>query len=420
MKILVITNRYPPYYTGGYELNCQEVVAGLHRAGHRVRVLTSAWGVGKPLVERTELNTNPLEIFRTLTPCFDFWLKRHQLFFSWVSLQLDKCAADAVLQDFWPDLIYVWNMDWSSIAALSRLQAVGKPMVYHFGAPWFNTYAERATQLRSGPLFRFYRQVSGQTWGWDYRRLRIDTAICMTAFIRQQLASAGWIAPESEIIPHGFDLTAWPYQLPLLQTGSILHLLYVGRLDPLKGIATIVAALPAIRQLYPGVSLTISSPTSDSLQSSAIAYRHQLETQAQLLGVVQSIKFVHTPREKLPSLYAASHLLIFPSLWQEPYGLIPLEAMACGTPVLATGTGGSSEYLRDGENSLLYPPGDIAGLASCIQKLASDPGLRATLSQQGRKLVEQDFQLKTTLERIETFLELVNQKRLSQRKGLRL
>ncbi len=408
MRILIVTNRYPPYYTGGYELNCQEVVEGLREVGHHVRVLTSAWGVNKPLIERIDLNASPLEIFRTLTPCFDFWLKRHQLFFSRASLQHDKSAAEIVLQDFEPDLIYVWNMDWSSIAALSHLQTAGKPMVYHFGAPWLNTFAERAAQLRPGPLFRFYRQLSGQTWGWDYRRLRIDAAICMTTFIRQQLADAGWIALDSELIPHGFDLTTWPYQPPL-PPNPFLRLLYVGRLDPLKGIDTIVAALPAIRQLYPDLRLTISSPISDSQQSSAIIYRRKLETQAQGLGVTQLLEFVHTPRQKLPSLYAANQLLIFPSLWQEPYGLIPLEAMACGTPVIATGTGGSSEYLRDGENSLLYPPGDVAALASCVQKLASDPGLRAMLSQQGRKLIEQDFQLKTTLERIEALLELVNQ-----------
>lgn len=414
MKILVVTNRYPPYYTGGYELNCQEAVEGLRQAGHQVCVLTSTWGVGKPVVEyeagknlgqETSPIKKPLEIHRTLTPCFDFWLKRHNLFFSWFSLWYDQRAAATVLKAFTPDLIYVWNMDWSSIAALYKLQATGKPMIYHFGAPWLCTYSERAAQLRRDFFSRLYRKLEGQEWGWDYRKLRLDAAICMTAFIKRNLLEGGWIKPDSQVIPHGFDLDEWPFQPSAPSSGSTLRLVYVGRLDPLKGIDSLIEALSALKTSFPQLSLTISSAVSDTTQHSSQTYRRKLESRAQELEVITAVNFVQTPREKLADLYAAHHILIFPSIWQEPYGLIPLEAMACGTPVIATGTGGSGEYLRDGENCLLYPPGDVAALVQAVQKLANDTPLQTRLSHNGRKLVEQNFQLKTTLTQIIAYLQ---------------
>jgi glycogen synthase len=71
-------------------------------------------------------------------------------------------------------------------------------------------------------------------------------------------------------------------------------------------------------------------------------------------------------------------------LWEEPWGLVPLEAMAVGRPVVATGTGGSGEYLVDGENCLIYgPPDNAAQLAAAIRRLADDEGLRGRLREGG-------------------------------------
>lgn len=403
MQILVVSNRYPPYYTGGYELNCREAVEGLRRAGYRVRVLTTAWGVAKPTIER---NGN-LEIYRTLTPCFDFWLKRHHPLFSRLSLRRDQQTATEAVQNFQPDLIYVWNMDWTSIAALYQLQQLGKPMIYHFGAPWLCTYAERAKHLRRDFFFRLYRWLSGQTRGWDYRKLRIDLALCMTDFIKRELVGGNWIKPNSPLVPQGFDLSEWPFQANFTDPTESLRLLYVGRLDPQKGINTLIEALPAVQELYPRITLTISTAPSDSTQNSSQEYRHKLEQKAQALGVSGLISFVQTPRANLAALYASHSILIFPSLWQEPFGLIPLEAMACGTLVIATGTGGSGEYLRDAENCLLYPAGHAIALAQAVIRLAGDTALQQNLRQNGRILVERDYRLETTIERIEAQLHAI-------------
>jgi glycogen synthase len=76
-------------------------------------------------------------------------------------------------------------------------------------------------------------------------------------------------------------------------------------------------------------------------------------------------------------------------VWEEPFGLVPLEAMSVGRPVIATGAGGSGEYLRDEENCLLYAPReDPAALAAAARRLASEPSLRQRLRRGGFETVE--------------------------------
>jgi glycosyltransferase involved in cell wall biosynthesis len=85
----------------------------------------------------------------------------------------------------------------------------------------------------------------------------------------------------------------------------------------------------------------------------------------------------------LAALYRDADAVLFPVRWQEPFGLVPLEAMACGTPVVATGTGGSAEYLVDEGNALMVAPDDPAALARAVRRMASDPALRARLRRHG-------------------------------------
>jgi glycosyltransferase involved in cell wall biosynthesis len=88
-------------------------------------------------------------------------------------------------------------------------------------------------------------------------------------------------------------------------------------------------------------------------------------------------------------VYAAHDCVLFPVRWEEPWGLVPLEAMAVGRPVVATGTGGSAEYLRDAGNCLLHPPGDAAALAQQLRAaLALDPQARRRAGAQARAWVQ--------------------------------
>lgn len=137
-------------------------------------------------------------------------------------------------------------------------------------------------------------------------------------------------------------------------------LLYVGRLDRRKGIATAVAAL----DLLPGATLVVVGDGPDAPPPHP------------RMRVLEDV-----PRADLPGWYASCDAVVFPVEWEEPWGLVPLEAMACGRPVVATGRGGSGEYLVDGENCLLFE--SAAGLAERVEALAADVALRERLVERG-------------------------------------
>jgi glycosyltransferase involved in cell wall biosynthesis len=148
------------------------------------------------------------------------------------------------------------------------------------------------------------------------------------------------------------------------------RLLYVGRIDPRKGIST---AIRALAMLPSAATLRIVGGGDET-------HLGELRALVDSLDLPARVSFDGPRRrDELPGVYAAADAVVFPVEWAEPWGLVPLEAMACARPVVATGTGGSAEYLRDGENCLLYTPGDVAALAERIELLAGDARLRERL-----------------------------------------
>jgi glycosyltransferase involved in cell wall biosynthesis len=116
------------------------------------------------------------------------------------------------------------------------------------------------------------------------------------------------------------------------------------------------------------------------------AYMDELRARAASLGVTDRVELSSAPRERLPDVYAGADAILFPSQWEEPWGLVPLEAMAVGRPVVASGTGGSAEYLRHEVNCLIFEPRDApTALAEAVRRLSADAQLRERLVAAGRE-----------------------------------
>jgi glycosyltransferase involved in cell wall biosynthesis len=153
------------------------------------------------------------------------------------------------------------------------------------------------------------------------------------------------------------------------------RLLYAGRIDSRKGIDLAVRAL---RLLPAAASL-------DVVGNGDPHHLEELRGLAEEEGVAERVRFQGAePRERLRRRYAEADVVVFPVRWEEPWGLVPLEAMAVGTPVIASGRGGSGEYLADGVNALLFEPdGGPQALAARVSELADDEALRARLREGG-------------------------------------
>jgi len=152
------------------------------------------------------------------------------------------------------------------------------------------------------------------------------------------------------------------------------RLLYVGRLDPRKGVDTAVEALARLPE----------EARLELIGGWDAREEDRLRALAEGLGVGDRVQFAgHLGRPEIAAAYERADAVVFPVRWEEPWGLVPLEATGKGRPVVATGRGGSGEYLRDGENCLLFGAGDAGALADALRRLADAPDLRLKLREHG-------------------------------------
>jgi glycosyltransferase involved in cell wall biosynthesis len=177
--------------------------------------------------------------------------------------------------------------------------------------------------------------------------------------------------------------------------------LFVGALDRahyFKGISVLLQALGRISD--PGLRLLVVGDGD---------LRAVYKRQAQEIGVAARVTFCgRVPDADLPAHYAASDLLVLPSTTMgEAFGVVLLEAMACGKPVIASNLPGVRSVVEDGQDGLLVRPGDAADLAEKVQRLLADAPGRREMGERGRKKVEQRYDWPRIVPRLEKVYEEV-------------
>jgi len=177
-------------------------------------------------------------------------------------------------------------------------------------------------------------------------------------------------------------------------------LLTVGRLVPRKGIDTVLRALPSVAQVLPDVAYVVVGAGPD---------RARLERLARELGLQEHVYFRgRVPHEDLPHYYSAADLFVMPAREDPPdvegFGLVFLEANACGTPVIGARTGGIPDAIRDGETGLLVPPAAPEPLAEAIRRVLTRPDLAASLGRQGREYAANEASWAQVAERMHEVL----------------
>ena len=159
--------------------------------------------------------------------------------------------------------------------------------------------------------------------------------------------------------------------------------LFVGRIEPLKGVDTLIQAMSCLKwkDVEP-VHLAIigGNPSASPREMSTEMAR--LQKLCDDLCVGQTVVFLgQRDQDKLPYYYSAAEVVVMPSHY-ESFGMVALEAMACGTPVIASDVGGLSHLVRDGITGFHVPNGDHVALASTLARLLQDEVLRRKLGQQ--------------------------------------
>jgi N-acetyl-alpha-D-glucosaminyl L-malate synthase BshA len=188
---------------------------------------------------------------------------------------------------------------------------------------------------------------------------------------------------EPLIIPMGVDLDLFkPLERDKNYSVKEQVILTVARLDVKKGIHHLIDAMPAITRKFPGARLVIAGEGPE---------RGHLMDQINKLGLEHNVSLAGAVQNKdLPKFYAMADIFILPSL-REGLGVVLLEAMACGTPVIGSRVGGIPDIINDGENGLLAEPGDYEDIAKNIVRCLSDKELLRKFSITGLETVKERF-----------------------------
>jgi glycosyltransferase involved in cell wall biosynthesis len=366
MRLLTVGNMYPPLHEGGYEVVWQEAVEHMRGGGHEVEVLTTDHRAKEPRPPEPGVHRELRWYWRDhdfprMSAAERMGIERH-----------NAGVLDRVLTDLKPDVVAWWSMGGMSMGMIERARRKDAPGIGVVCDDWmlYGPKTDGWMRLWRSPWLpaRLAARLIGLPTRVDLGAL--GACLFPSEAVREP-ARSRWGLADTEVCHQGVsdDLFAAAEPRPWRW-----RLLYVGRIDSRKGIELAVKALADLPQK---ATLTVAG-------SGDARHRVELQELAADLGVADRLTETQLPRHELRDLYAASDAVVFPVRWREPWGLVPLEAMAVGRPVVATGLGGSGEYLRDGENCLIFDPeAGPSALAARVRELADDEGLRKQLRQGG-------------------------------------
>jgi glycosyltransferase involved in cell wall biosynthesis len=234
----------------------------------------------------------------------------------------------------------------------------------------------------------------------------VPLAVCLNAESAREVREA---FPEISVLqgfPNGVDTQTY---LPLRagQPGGPLKLLFCGRLVPQKNLPLLIEAVARLRQTEVVDVLRIGGDGPD---------RPDLEALVRALGIAQKVQFLGTVTPA--DLYASGDTYVSTSNAEGMPNAL-LEAMACGLVPVCSDIPGHQELILPGTTGLLFPRGDAAGLVACLERLAGDPDLRATISRNARRRIEEGYSIRQTAQRYEVLYGRLRTPRLDPVNAMR-
>ena len=387
MRIAILTNEYPPHVYGGAGVHVEYLTRELARldgGAHAVTVLS----FGDQSVRDGSLTV------RGVRP--DFALPsqdpRHQKF-------MDTLARDLIMTGTLADVEVIHCHTWyTHLAGCLAKQLTGAPLVLTTHSlephrPW------KVEQLGTA--------YQASTWIERTAYQNADGVVAVSEAMREDVhALYGVDYDKVRVIHNGIDLNQYrptPDPAVLARYGidpGKPYVLFVGRITRQKGIIHLVNAVPSIR---PGAQIVLCAGAPDTEEIGREMAEKVEEARRRTANPIIWIAQMLT-RDEIIRLYTQAALFVCPSVY-EPFGIINLEAMACGTPVVASAVGGIKEVVVPGETGLLVPfeprgatdfeprdPGRFAhDLAAAVNSLLADPQRLEVMGARARERVERYF-----------------------------
>lgn len=383
MKLLVVVSHYPPDFAGGYELRCAETVTALRDAGHEVHVLTRRFNARNDAPHVYRL-LNPVVWQDTSNWLLKFWMVRRRT----VELMRNFAVALRVIDRVRPDGVLHWS---PTGIGLGGALAAGKrrvPVVYFVGDMSLANYFQlfRGKWLDRFPsLVRHIGAILQFEMIGASRYLDVHHMVFNSFFTQNAYAQEGIHPQNARVIYNGIRYRVLePQELFMPNRFSLL---YAGRLVEEKGAHIAVEVLQRLHSEY-----HLSEAHLTIVGGGDRAYEDRLRAQAEQAGLGEHVRFLgKLPPEEMPTIYRNHRALLFPVLWEEPFGLVLAEAMAHGVPPVASRSGAVPEIVRDGLDGFVVAKADIAQMAQRTAQLLQDDSLWQTMRLNGLERVKAHF-----------------------------
>ncbi|MET0909517.1 MAG: glycosyltransferase family 4 protein [Ilumatobacteraceae bacterium] len=381
MRVLMLSWDFPPRTTGGTAAHVDGLTKALATAGHDIVVLTIAERITDVAVEATP-PTAAGGMVRVLRTAVDLpWLPpvdtvartasaNHA--FTKLGAQLATLLDTDGADGSWrPDIVH--GHDWRTGWAADTLSTL-------FGVPFVLTM-HGTERMRHGGQLPLGDPTDINSIEW-WLAFQADRLIAPTQFMVEQLITGFELdADHVARIPNGVDPTYWQPPADHAVEREPLVLSW-GNVQFEKGFQVLARSMHLLRGRVPNVRGVIAGRGS---------YLPDLQSQIDVEGVSDIVELPgYVPDGALRSLAHRAGLVVIPSLY-EPFGIVALEALAAGAPLIVARTGGLAELLVDTDAGITFEPGNPEDLARCIAEVLTDPDRAAGLMSHGRALVEKTY-----------------------------
>ncbi|HEV3003049.1 MAG TPA: glycosyltransferase family 4 protein [Pirellulales bacterium] len=387
MKVLVVSNLYPPDFIGGYELCCRQVVDGLLDRGHDVRVLTSA--PRTPCPDQQHVH----RLFK-LANCYDASFLLHSSMATRSLWHAEANLASAfnvhvlarALERFRPDVVYFWNLvGLGGLGLVGCLRHLGTPWVWYLGDCVPRLLCSPDGQLLEAVAAQFSRQVSGYYMPVSQR------------VVDENEEAGVRLNGTVDIVPNWVVGPRPPERTSYFRPGQTLRIVSAGQMGRHKGIDLLIGAARLLRDRgFENFAIDLYGKVMDPT----------IVPIALEQGVADRVTFKGTcPQDKLVERYARHEydVFAFPTWEREPFGCAPLEAAAYGCVMAISASCGIGEWFVDGVHCLKVER-SARGFADLFQEILEGRLALEPIGRRASAVIWRDFRLDALLTRIEEAL----------------
>lgn len=394
MKVVFLSDDFPPTSFGGAGISTYELALGVKEVGHDVSVITTC----RKENEEGEADYRGLKVFKIASDYHERWRAWRSLYNPPVVRRVEK-----ILKELRPDIVHANNLHYHLSyyclkTARRRAKAVvwtaRDAMAFSYGklatGRYFETGDVRLSGLdnlrQAGRRYNPFRNIC-------IRRLlrHADLKLAVSNALRSALEQNG--IADVAVMRTGADATAYAASPRETEDFKRKHglsdkriVLFAGRLSEAKGGRKALEAMTAVAKEIPGAALLVAGGTD--------GYARLMEKEASLSGTRDTVVFTGwIGREEMKAAYAASDIVLIPSLCFDAFPRTVVEAMAAGKPVVATRYGGAPEIVVDGKTGYVVDPFDVPSLADKVCDLLRDREKAARFGAIGRERIQVEFNI---------------------------